>query len=353
MAPMGMNPMATGQGMFGGYDMSMSGMSDEMNMGMNFNSQGMYGSWNGNENNMWSGVPDKFNANAFANRMGADYGPSPGYRGFNQSQTHGNFPNMQQQQQQYFNNDFHVPFNHSYGRGRGRGRGFMYNNRGRGGFASTMQGSYPPTNLGPNQHHSTSQLPYQNENVAEVPNTVSNAPTNADNIKKFNDELAPGGEDDTRELESKSQSKEQDDSVQQINEHHDINKPNGTTENGFSSIPVIDQIPNSDAAQVSRMVSHGMSDSRSYDGGRLPDGMAPPASTLPTAQVSAVPTEPKGLGVAGAPAAPRAMRQGLPNTSIRNRGFAIVGRASMPGQNVDKESRDPQQPHLRMYVSPN
>ena len=38
--------------------------------------------------------------------------------------------------------------------------------------------------------------------------------------------------------------------------------------------------------------------------------------------------EPKGPGVEGAPAAPRAMRQGLPNTSIlRQRGFHMQARS--------------------------
>lgn len=41
-----------------------------------------------------------------------------------------------------------------------------------------------------------------------------------------------------------------------------------------------------------------------------------------------IPPEPKGLGVEGAPKAPRALRDGLPNTGMRGRGFSIVGRAS-------------------------
>ncbi|KAL8735182.1 MAG: hypothetical protein Q9166_001058 [cf. Caloplaca sp. 2 TL-2023] len=42
------------------------------------------------------------------------------------------------------------------------------------------------------------------------------------------------------------------------------------------------------------------------------------------------PSEPKGIGVVGAPKGPKAMREGLPNTGIRGgRGFSIVGRASV------------------------
>ena len=52
---------------------------------------------------------------------------------------------------------------------------------------------------------------------------------------------------------------------------------------------------------------------------------APPPTTLPPI----TPAEPKGLGVEGAPKGPKALREGLPNTSIRGgRGFSIVGRAS-------------------------
>lgn len=41
------------------------------------------------------------------------------------------------------------------------------------------------------------------------------------------------------------------------------------------------------------------------------------------------PAEPKGLGVEGAPKAPRALREGLPNTGMRGgRGISIVGRAA-------------------------
>ena len=45
------------------------------------------------------------------------------------------------------------------------------------------------------------------------------------------------------------------------------------------------------------------------------------------------PVEPKGLGVEGAPKAPKALREGLPNTGMRGgRGFSIVGRASAAAQ---------------------
>ena len=56
-------------------------------------------------------------------------------------------------------------------------------------------------------------------------------------------------------------------------------------------------------------------------------------SASPSAATSlapAPPVEPKGLGVQGAPKAPKALREGLPNTGIRGgRGIAIAGRASI------------------------
>lgn len=56
---------------------------------------------------------------------------------------------------------------------------------------------------------------------------------------------------------------------------------------------------------------------------------AAPPQPAATEKVIIAPTEPKGLGVEGAPKAPKALREGLPNTGIRGgRGFSIVGRAA-------------------------
>lgn len=54
-----------------------------------------------------------------------------------------------------------------------------------------------------------------------------------------------------------------------------------------------------------------------------------PTSSSPTTNIPAVsPTEPKGLGVEGAPTGPKALREGHANTGLRGgRGFSIVGRA--------------------------
>ena len=62
---------------------------------------------------------------------------------------------------------------------------------------------------------------------------------------------------------------------------------------------------------------------------RIPNGEAARAAPVPTPEKPFMPpVEPKGLGVVGAPTGPKALRQGLPNTSVKDTGFSIVGRAS-------------------------
>lgn len=85
-----------------------------------------------------------------------------------------------------------------------------------------------------------------------------------------------------------------------------------------------------------RRLSRGSSDVRGVGRGRgapfIPNGITNHAisPSQPTPMPIAAPTEPKGVGVVGAPKGPKAMREGLPNTGIRGgRGFSIVGRASV------------------------
>ncbi|KAI9843712.1 MAG: hypothetical protein M1837_006181 [Sclerophora amabilis] len=62
--------------------------------------------------------------------------------------------------------------------------------------------------------------------------------------------------------------------------------------------------------------------------GNVPTGPSVPTSEFPGV---VIPTEPKGrgVGVVGAPKAPKALREGLPNTGIRGRGFSIIGRGGL------------------------
>jgi len=79
-----------------------------------------------------------------------------------------------------------------------------------------------------------------------------------------------------------------------------------------------------------------------------PNGLSTPASDFPVV----VPVEPKGLGVEGAPKAPKALREGLPNTGIRGgRGFSIVGRASVAAQGRSNGSRRSRRSVHRAYMN--
>ena len=72
---------------------------------------------------------------------------------------------------------------------------------------------------------------------------------------------------------------------------------------------------------------------------RIPNGETPRATPPNVAEKPPAPLpEPKGLGVIGAPTAPKALRQGLPNVGIKqDAGFSIVGRAS--ASRVNGEAR--------------
>ena len=61
-----------------------------------------------------------------------------------------------------------------------------------------------------------------------------------------------------------------------------------------------------------------------------------PRITPPIVKTAVPPSAPKGLGVEGAPKAPKALREGQPNTGIK--GFSIVGRASVAGQTRPNDS---------------
>lgn len=86
---------------------------------------------------------------------------------------------------------------------------------------------------------------------------------------------------------------------------------------------------------LGRGIFRGPSDFRGAGRGRgtgvLPNGHTNHVSSnSQLTHVSTIPpSEPKGLGVEGAPTGPKAMREGLPNTGMRGgRGFSIIGRAS-------------------------
>lgn len=276
--PMTMDPMAANQGMFGDYGMNMTGMG--MNMGMNFNGQGMYGSlgWDGSQQNMWQGGQDKFNPNAFANGTGPPYGGAFGGS------------NMSYPSNSGFQSGYYGP---GYGRGgfRGRGRG-GFQGPGRGGFAG-----HNTNNTFFNQHFSeegSGGNAVNGESISEAGEHGAAAQTQ---------EAIPANDTAGTAPESGGQDSQQ-----------------------FHGIPTVDSLNQSmsmgpNGYQGPMGLGYGRGGFMRGSGGR---GSFRGGPYMPQIE------QPPGPGVEGAPAAPRAMRQGLPNTSVfRQRGFHVHGRSSV------------------------
>lgn len=274
---MGMDSMAANQGMFGDYGMNMTGMG--MNMGMNFNGQNMYGTlgWDGSQQNMWHGGQDKFNPNAFANGNGPPYGGAFG--GSNMSY-HSNTDNQ---------SGYYGP---NYGRGGFRGRGRGNFNQGRGAYGGSSMNNF--------NHSSYAGLPNRptSSSTTDIPN---GAPMNTDPSSQVM-ETATGtemGGDNNEETAAPGDSAANEDGQQ------------------LQGIPTIDSLDENTSAGPNGYHNHpnsGFEHGGFMRGGpatqRFMGGPMPPQ------------VEQRNPGVEGAPAAPRAMREGRPNTSLlRQRGF--------------------------------
>ena len=331
MAGMAMDPMS--QGMFGGYGMNMNGMNNGMNMGMNFDAgQGMYGGWDGSQNSMWNGGQDKFNPSAFANGMGSQYGPgSSGFGGYN-----GNYAQMQHQPfpNQDFSNGYYGP---GYGRGnfRSRGRGFIPNGRGRGGsFHGGMHANYPNANnpafQNPNAPSFTQPMPSQAQD-----GEMATADPNGNEMKQFEDAQGPQESAEGTPLKE-TVDETTDEKVPAEEVPTSVSAAEGGTgahDSQLQGIPTIDSLDQDSAAHAMPTGFAGMHGPPmgpgfgrgGYMRGPFPGGRGggfpgPPFVPGPTV----------GQGVEGAPAAPRAMRQGLPNTSVfrQQQSFHTRGRLS-------------------------
>ncbi|KAJ5884408.1 hypothetical protein N7504_011980 [Penicillium tannophilum] len=293
---MGMDPMAN-QGMFGDYGMNMTGMG--MN-GMNFEGQGMYGSlgWD-SQQNMWQGGQDKFNPNAFANGSGPPYGGAFG--GSNMS----------------YPNDFQSGYNGpGYGRGgfRGRGRGNFYG-PGRGGYGGHGQGHYGHANHGlPNRPISSASA---GPNVAMDPEAPQNSENNG-----ATDAIATDGNDAVSA---------------------DPASANDQQPQGIPTIDSLDQaLPNGPGGYQGPMGPGYGRGGYSHMRGSMVNGRG----GYWGGHMSQSHIEPRNPGVEGAPAAPRAMRQGLPNTSVlRQRGFH-QGRPSISNSMGGPTKSNPDTPTL-------
>ncbi|KAJ6114006.1 hypothetical protein N7523_007323 [Penicillium sp. IBT 18751x] len=299
--PMTMDPMAANQGMFGDYGMNMTGMG--MSMGMNFNGQGMYGSlgWDGSQQNMWQGGQDKFNPNAFANGTGPPYGGAFG--GSNMSY--------------HSNPDFHSgsTYGSAYGRGGFRGRGRGYFGPGRGGFTGPINQSFSNQAI---SNEGSDELPAGTDGSEKVNGN------GAENVSENNPDGTPGMNAEQNSGDANGQQ------LQGIPTIDSLDQSMSTGMNGYQGPP------GSGYGRGGYMRGAG----RGYWGG-------PAGSHQPQME------QPRGLGVEGAPAAPRAMRQGLPNTSVlRQRGFHQArgpGGSGIPGHQsgvsgTPKDSAEPRSP---------
>ncbi|KAL4920113.1 hypothetical protein BDW62DRAFT_22749 [Aspergillus aurantiobrunneus] len=343
MAAMGMDPMAANQGMFGGFGMNMNGMSNGMNMGINFNAgQGMYGDWDGSQNNMWNGSQDKFNPNAFANGMGAQFGDPSGFGGYNMSQPNGVHPQMQQQQfpNQEFQNGYYGPGNY-----RGRGRGYYPGGRGRGGYSGHMQPNFPhnANSLAAQDNVSSSvdqSMPSQPEEGA----TGATAPGDNISTEGRNTGDRPNAADDaesTKDLGSKDLADKPDGGNLESVPGADGLPDQGAEEHQLQGIPTIDSLDQTNSASsmgAPTPINQGFG-----RGGFMRGGFHGRGGSFGGQQFnSANNMQPRGPGVEGAPAAPRAMRQGLPNTSVlRQRNFQASGRTPMPQGKSTETSETP------------
>lgn len=322
---MAMDPMA--QGMFGGYGMNMNGMSNGMNMGTGFDAgQGMYGGWDGSQSNLWNGGQDKFNPTAFANGMGQQYGGPSGFGGFN-------VPQPQQFPNQNYQNAYYGPGTRGNFRGRGRG-GFFYG-RGRGGFAGQSHANFAPDANGPafqDQNSFNQEAQSQShegppagpdgeakpdgdvgeQEGTEGPEKETIADTNAD---EMSGEAKPAGmpSADTAPDESQLRGIPTIDSLDQTNQM------------GFAPTG-----PTGMAGNMGMGFGRGGYMHGGFAGGRGGFGPYMPGPNIP----------PPGPGVEGAPAAPRAMRQGLPNTSVlRHRGYQPQAQGTGPAGKPAETSR--------------
>lgn len=357
MSGMGMDPMAANQGMLGGYGMNMNGMNSGMNMGMNFDaSQGMYGGWDGSQNNMWNGGQDKFNPNAFANGMGPQYEGPSGFGGYNMSQPNGVHAQMQQQQfpSQDFQNGYYGP---GYGRSnfRGRGRGFVPGGRGRGGFVGHRQANYPSnTNYAafqtPNSSDFDQDTTGQSQEGGPAGTGISQDDSSATERRSDEAQSASGDgqvkADQAPSNEAVSSQEASEDAAAQATsaDRPTADGNTGEEEPQLRGIPTIDSLDQSNHYQMMPNASMGMPGhfgmgyGRGYMRGQFPGGRGGGFGGAPFMGGPNMQQEPRGQGVEGAPAAPRAMREGLPNTSIlRQRNYFAQGRPS--GASLRSEQR--------------
>ncbi|KAI9810706.1 MAG: hypothetical protein M1832_001215 [Thelocarpon impressellum] len=387
-----MDPMAMSQGMYGGFGgqgMGMNGMN--MGMGMGFDAtQGGYDGWNGTHQ-AWNGGQDKFNPNArggLAIGMGDSFGANAGYQtfagGYNVPPSHGNHKQMQQQQQQpqhqqqYPTNGYQNGFQGQgyFPGGQAGGRGFGQDQ------AQAYQGHNGPTRQNAAQAPQ-SQGTQQGKAELGVDGAAAPSETDAKALTSEPTLDAQGGGLETADAKESGERKG-DGSATAAPTSTDRPPPAGQSMNptegggsasdptGSSAAAVADatgmdiQPPLGPAAlmhghQIPGFPGRGRGGMNGLNRGGLamagrgagvwPNangvgfsaGQAGQSNGFPVA----APTAPRGLGVVGAPKAPKALREGLPNTSMRGRGFAIMGRATAATNGVPDSAAKTKSPSPR------
>lgn len=374
---MGMDAMMMAQGMYGGFNggMGMNGM--HMGMGLD----GGYGVWGGN--NAMGAMGGVMNGDFGAN---AGYYPSGGYNQQSSSSHQGHFNQMQNSQKfphsmnNYQQNRFQGGrAGYSQARDLGRDRhphygqqAGQYQTSARDNAASDAQTSPMTDEFGRDLQKGKVEEQTSNpdggvpdDQTAQEQDSISSNKqeaesftpnhngligerviTSDDGKKPTDDDLRPGGrdgmdEEDTRgsDMSQNRGSTEKCETLQPIavlaiaEESYD-----DAVLNPFASIP-----PSGPAVPVGPAVRYFPSTSQEhYSRGRVGlrgfgrgavEGRGGVRGRggygQPVGFAEAVPVEPKGQGVVGAPTGPKAMRDGLPNAGFRGRGaFHIAGRGA-------------------------
>ena len=346
-------------GGFGGPNVGLNGMNN-MNMNMGFNGQGQFGG-------PWMAGQDNYNGNGNGN-----FG---GQGGYNISSHQGNFNQMNNQHYPHHND-----FQHGYGRhgfhnrgNRGRrgvyhGGGYMRNNYGH--MHQGNQNGYANQGGFANQGHHLDRQSETDQGYAAnldepVVSEISNEAAEAQMLKELN----PGGDDDDQDHEAEPDTSKE----IEVTEGQVTQEPHP----GEQSKPSESQNPNEESQVIEVAAAEHMTEKEPEtdviesapmpiqtfisDEPRSNRNMPPPGPNVPlgpaaqfqgrglnrgfpanghTVQSSSS-VDPKGLGVAGAPTGPRALREGLPNTGASGRkGFAMHGRATTSAPSITSNTKE-------------
>lgn len=316
MDPSMMNNMYQMNNGFGAPGMDMSMMNGGMG-GFNGNG-GSEENWNGPQS--WNNGQNNYNHPSAPGMGNGDYGNfnSGFHTGFNQ----GNFG---PQNNQF--NDFRG--GRGYFRGRGRGRG--YGNYGRGGFGYGQQGNYQGQNqnyMNQQQHQYGSNMTGQPANVPQSGGSQNGLDASSGNGEgdKNVDEYGRVLRRETTQDDGQDAQKTK--SIDGANADHDKDTKEDTNGvqstvdgSGLQPISVIETVEMDPEGNthggnvVSLSMRHnGPAFGNQQRGGSF-GGMPPPAVPVPDVPLNA-------------PTGPKAMRQGLPNTSLlhlRAKGYSIPG----------------------------